>query len=292
MQETHVVLVGVATDVAMAALKLTVGLAAGSRALVADALHSLSDVVRDGVTLAGLRAARRPPDEDHSFGHGRYDTITALAIGVFLVVVGAAIAVAAYSSLRDRTVAAAPGAAALWIAGLAIVTKELLFRFTTAAARRRNSRALAAGAWHHRTDALSSIAVFGGIAGARIGGPRWALLDPIAGGIVGLIIVGVGGAFVFRTLREMSDVGLSPARRAQILAAAAEVEGVRDPHNLKTRRLGPAVAVELHFRVSPEMSVRDAHGLASEVERRIRALFNTEARVITHVEPMEAGTHP
>ena len=272
----------------MVALKLTVGLASGSSALVADALHSLSDLVSDGVTLAGLRAARRPPDEDHSFGHGRYDTITALAIGVFLVVVGAAIAVSAYVSLRDGTVPPVPGPAALWIAGLAIVAKELLFHLTASVARQHNSRALAAGAWHHRTDALSSVAAFGGIAGARLGGPQWAILDPIAGAVVGLIIVVVGGAFVLRALREMSDASLSPAKCAQILATAAGVQGVRDPHSLKTRRLGPTVAVEIHVRVAPDMSVHEAHELATEVERRIRALFSTEARVITHVEPMKS----
>lgn len=286
--QRRVTVIGAGINVVLAVGKIATGVVARSNALIADGIHSFSDLATDVVVLFGLRASRRPADETHSYGHGRFETVAALFVGLALVAAGGGIgwsAVLSVVSVAAGAVLPRPGGVALVAAGVSIVAKEALFQWTAAVGRRTGSPVMVANAWHHRSDALSSVGAMVGIGAAYLLGPQWRVLDPIAAVVVGAVIVGVGVQTAHTALREMTDAALTIAECDQILAAIHEVPGVTDPHNLRTRRLGSTVAVEVHIRVDPQASVTDAHQTATEVEGQIRALFGSQTRVITHIEP-------
>ncbi len=284
----RVTLFGAATNVILAATKITVGVVAASHALVADGIHSLSDLVADFTVYWGVRAAGRPPDADHSYGHGRFETLAALFVGVLLLLAGASFAwhaaTTVVSALRGAPLAV-PGGAAIWVALVSVVAKEALCRVTMRVARKSGSPAVSASAWHHRADALSSVTALLGIAAARMLGRSWALLDPAAAVLVAGAVLWIGLRTVWQAAREMTDEGLSPDEQARIYDEILRVPGVSDPHDLRTRRLGSSVALEVHIRVDSNTTVRRAHDLASEVERRLRVAFGRETQVTTHIEP-------
>lgn len=283
-----ITLIGAAVNIMLAVGKIVGGIIAFSTALIADGVHSLSDLTTDAIVVLGVKAARRPPDENHTFGHWRYETISALFVGLFLVAAGVTIGWQGFERIRYVLGGGAvppPRRLAVLIAAISILSKEILFRATRRVGQKRESTAIVANAWHHRSDALSSVASFFGISGAIIFGDRWVMLDPLTAIIVAALIVFVGVRTGIEALREMSDYSLTEDECNDLLKIVADVPGVSDPHNLKTRRLGPIVAIEIHFRVRGAMTVRDGHVRATEVERRIRERFGPETRVITHVEP-------
>lgn len=293
VRSVHVAIVGALINILLSLGKVVAGVLAASGALVADGIHSLSDLVTDGVVLVGMRVADLPEDQGHAFGHGRYETISAFLVGAVLVSAGVLVARDAVVQGRDILAGASVAVPARWAAGVAagaVLVKEWLFRITRREGRRTGSPALLANAWHHRSDALSSVAAFLGIMGASLLGPRGRLLDPIAAAVVALMIVGVGGRTVFFAVREMSDASLPVEDCASLLELARSVPGVQDPHGLRTRRLGRTIAVELHIRVDGEISVNEAHEMASRVEGAIRGAYGPSSRVITHVEPLHNGS--
>ncbi|MDA3950783.1 MAG: cation diffusion facilitator family transporter [Spirochaeta sp.] len=283
-----VTIIGAFSNVALAVVKVLFGLVGNSAALIADGVHSVSDLVTDAVVLFGVKIARKPPDDNHTYGHGRYETISAFLVGLILVSAGGVIG---WHGLRqaigilDGAVVAPPQLFTLAIAAVSVVVKEILFQLTRTAGRAQNSPVVVANAWHHRSDALSSVATLIGISGAIFLGERWVILDPITAVLVSVLVVVVGLKTAIHALREMTDHALSENECAEVLSIVDAVSGVTDPHNLKTRRLGPTVAVEIHVRVDGEMTVNEAHARASEVERRIRDRFGADTTVITHVEP-------
>lgn len=285
MTVARVTIIGVVVNVILAAAKLAAGVLGSSAALLADAVHSLSDLVTDGAVLWGATAARRPADEDHAYGHGRYETLAALLVGGSLVFGAVAIALGQVRILLAGSPGGSPRLVAFWAASASILVKETLFRLTRSVARRTGSPAAAANAWHHRSDAMSSIAACVGVGGAVWFGDRAAMLDPIAAVVVSVMVAYVGLRIGSGALREMTDVGLSPAERAEIGRIILGVGGTSDPHNLKTRRLGRTAAIEVHFRVDGSMTVDQAHEIASRVEAGIVARFGSDTRVITHIEP-------
>ncbi len=284
-----ITIIGAIVNVLLAAAKITVGLLAGSSALIADGIHSLSDLATDAIVVLGVKAARRPPDDNHAFGHGRYETVSALFVGLFLIIAGVTIGwhgVDRALRIGRGGAVAPPGLVAAAVAAVSILAKEVLFRITRKVGRRQDSPVIVANAWHHRSDALSSVASFIGISGAILLGDTWVILDPLTAMVVAVLIIIVGVKAGAESLREMTDHSLNEEECAELIRIVENVPGVSDAHNLKTRRLGPVVAVEIHFRVRAGMTVRDGHIRASEVERRIRDRFGPATTVITHVEPI------
>jgi cation diffusion facilitator family transporter len=289
LQAERATVLGALVNIILSLLKFVGGAAAGSGALVADGVHSLSDLATDVAVLLGLRAAQRPPDRNHAYGHGRYETLSALFVGVMLL--AAAGGIAWHSIQRILYVAAGgvigrPAPFAMVVAAVSIAVKEVMFHVTRRIGLAGGSPGVVANAWHHRSDAMSSVATFIGVAGAAYLGQEWSILDPAAAAVVAIMIGWVGLKAAVVALREMTDHALPSDDRETIRRIVLSVPGTSDPHNLKTRRLGSDVSIEVHFRVHGEISVNAGHDIASEVESRIKERFGISSTVITHVEPL------
>ncbi len=286
---TRVTWIGFAVNLGLAGLKLAAGVVGQSGAMIADAAHSVSDLGTDILAIAGSRIAAAPADENHDYGHGKYETVTAAVIGGVLLFVGGGIfwngASTIWANLRGEPLES-PGAVALAAAVVSIAVKELLYQYTIHVGQRIESKAVIANAWHHRSDALSSVGAMLGIGGAMLLGEPWRLLDPAAAVLVSLLIVKVGLQISSQSIGELTEESLNDALEAEILQIASSVPGVEEPHKLRTRRIGGDIAVDLHIRVDADMRVSDAHILASQVEERLRARFGQSTFVSIHVEPL------
>ena len=260
--------------------------------MVADAMHSLSDFATDIVVLVGFRFVGKPPDKGHDYGHGKYETLATAVIGAALLLVGASIfrggAVKIWQSLKGEHLEA-PGGIALVAAVFSIVVKEWLYRYTVIAGKRINSQAIIANAWHHRSDAFSSVGTMLGIGGAIVLGENWHILDAVAAVVVSLFIVKVAIEISSGSIRELAEESLTDEVENEILRIASAFSGVTHPHNLRTRRIGTEIAVDLHIRVACDMRVDDAHRITAEIESAIRKRFGQSTFVSIHVEPTAAG---
>ena len=269
-------------------LKALAGVAGHSAAMVSDAVHSLSDFVTDIVVLVFVRVSARPQDEGHDYGHGKFETLATLFIGLALaaaavgIVVSGATKLASWLQGEDLP---SPGKIALWAALISIITKEILFQYTRIKGRKLNSPALEANAWHHRSDALSSIGAAIGIGGAIVLGERWTVLDPLASIVVGAMLVKVAWDLLGPSFGELTDSSLPTDMEQEMLRIINAVEGVEDPHNLRTRRIGNHIAAEVHIRLDGKLTLESAHEKASEVERRFKERFGKESHIIIHMEP-------
>ena len=281
--------VGFVGNLVLTVLKLAAGLVGHSGAMIADAVHSLSDLGTDIVVLISFKLVDRPVDKSHDYGHGKYETLAAAIIGISLLLVGGGIfwsgAVKIWASLQGERMES-PGGIAFVAAVISIAVKELLYRYTARVGERIGSQAVIANAWHHRSDALSSVGAMLGIGGAIVLGEKWYILDPAAAVIVSLFIVKVGTNIASGSIKELVEESLDDSDEAEIIDIASNVPGVANPHNLRTRRIGAYVAVDLHIRVAADMRVSEAHLIASEVEHRIRERFGQAAFVSIHVEPL------
>lgn len=275
-------------NLGLGAAKAGIGAWGGSQALLADGVHSLSDLASDVAVLAGLRAARRPGDEDHAYGHGKYETLAAAGIGLLLAGVAAHIGWEAIGRIAGAIRGAwegGPSALAFWAAVAGIAVKEGLYQATMRVARATGSSALAANAWHHRSDAFSSMATGAGIGAAVFLGKEWAVLDPIAALFVAVILLRVAWGILREQWGGLTDEALPPGVQAEILTMANSTEGVADPHHLRTRMVGRHAVIELHIRLDPEMPLREAHEIASHLERALKRRFGEETIVTLHLEP-------
>lgn len=289
----RVTAVGLAVNVALAAGKLAAGLAGRSGAMIADAVHSVSDFATDIVVLVCVRLSSRPRDEDHDYGHGKYETLASVLIGLAL----AAVAIGIFANsvgLIKRVVEGEqiprPGLVAVIAAGVSIIVKEALYRYTVVEGRRLNSPAVVANAWHHRSDALSSVATLVGIGGARFLGGSWRILDPIAAIMVSALIVKVAYDLVVSGVNELVEHSLPASTEKEILDIVTSDGNVSDPHNLKTRRIGQNIAVEVHIRLPHDMTVGQSHSITVGIERRLRERFGDGTQTIIHVEPLKSGS--
>ena len=286
----RVTVAGSVVNLLLVGLKAFAGMAGHSAAMVSDAVHSLSDFVTDIVVLVFVRVSARPQDEDHDYGHGKFETLATLLIGLALaaaaigIVVGGAVKLARWLQGEDLP---APGKLALWAALVSIVVKELLFQYTRWKGRHLQSRALEANAWHHRSDALSSIGAAIGIGGALLLGDRWTVLDPLASIVVGAMLVKVAWDLLGPSFGELTDSSLPAETEQEMLDLITSVPGVEDPHNLRTRRIGNLIAAEVHIRLDGSQTLEEAHEKASEVERRFRERFGRESHIIVHMEPLK-----
>ncbi len=288
----RVTAVGLAVNVALAAGKLAAGLAGRSGAMIADAVHSVSDFATDIVVLVCVRLSSRPRDEDHDYGHGKYETLASVLIGLAL----AAVAIGIFANsvgLIKRVVEGEqiprPGLVAVIAAGVSIIVKEALYRYTVVEGRRLNSPAVVANAWHHRSDALSSVATLVGIGGARFLGGSWRILDPIAAIMVSALIVKVAYDLVVSGVNELVEHSLPASTEKEIIDIVTSDGNVSDPHNLKTRRIGQNIAVEVHIRLPHDMTVGQSHSITVGIERRLRERFGDGTQTIIHVEPLKNG---
>lgn len=289
---SFVTLVGSAGNLLLLTFKFVAGIVAGSSAMVADAVHSLSDFLTDLIVLVFVRVSTRPQDAGHAYGHGKFETLATLFIALALV--GAAIGIIVAGAVKfarwlEGEPLETPGKLALWAALLSIVVKEILYRYTVAKGKALESRALVANAWHHRSDAFSSIGAAIGIGGAILLGPRWAVLDPLASIVVGAMLGKVAWDLLKKSAGELTDGALPPPVEQEILEIIAASPQVSEPHHLRTRRIGNRVAIEAHVRLDGEMSIREAHDIVSEIERKLRERFGPSTLVTLHMEPKKQG---
>ena len=274
--------VSVLVNLVLTVAQVLAGIVSGSQALVADGIHSLSDLASDFVVLLALRHSRKEADEDHHYGHQRYENAASLVVGALLLAVGVGMLWAAASKLRAPELIAPVNPLALWVALATLVAKEGLFRYMLAVAQRVRSSLLVANAWHARSDAASSLVVAVGIGGNLLG---WGLLDPIAALVVGLMVTKMGWDFVWDALHDLTDRAASEEQTRRIEQEILATPGVRGLHDLRTRKTGDMILVDVHIEIDGDQTVRDGHEIAEEVHRRVMQRHPVLS-VMTHTDPV------
>ncbi len=278
-----VTIVGIVANLVLVALKIYAGIVGKSQALIADGIHSLSDLLSDFVVLVGLKWGHQEADDNHPFGHGRIETISSMVIGILLIAAGGGIVFNAVTALYEHQ-KAQPTLLTLIIAFLSIAIKEAMYWYTLLAGKRMKSMLLIANAWHHRTDALSSVAVLIGIGGVYLN-PNWYLADSLASLFVTYFILRVGGQMVWHALKEVVDTAPDKEVLENIKNVAQEVDGVLNAHDIHSRFSGGQIFSEIHIVVDPEITVREGHDIADNVEATVLEKIDDLVRVIVHVDP-------
>lgn len=286
----RVTLWGSTVNLLLVVCKFAAGVLGGSAAMVADAVHSLSDFVTDVVVLLFVRLSGKPCDVDHEFGHGKYETLATAIIGLMLGGVGLGVLWSGGSEIvrwwQGETLRA-PGLIALGAALLSLLSKELLYQWTVRQGRRLRSAAVVANAWHHRSDALSSLGTTAGIGGAILLGEAWRVLDPLAAVVVSVLILKVAVQLFVPSMEELLEKSLPEEEEKEIRAVILEQPGCTDPHNLRTRRIGNYCAIDVHFRMDGRTTIDEAHRATREIEDRLRERFGSQTLINTHVEPVK-----
>ena len=277
-------------NIALFAFKLVAGIVGRSGAMIADAVHSASDFATDIVVLVFVRISTKPRDDDHDWGHGKYETLASLIIGVALFAVG--IEILADSAEKIAAVASGevlprPGVIAIIAAAVSIIAKEALYHYTVRIGRKVDSPSVVANAWHHRSDALSSVGALIGIGMAYFLGERWRIADPIAAIVVAALILKVAYDLCRTALAELLEKSLSKEVEEEILSIISATPNVYKPHNLRTRRIGANIAIEVHIRVDGAMTVHDSHEISRDIERALRHRFGEQTAVAIHIEPIK-----
>ena len=290
---TKVTLVGSIGNLVLLTFKFVSGIVAGSAAMMADAVHSLSDFLTDLIVLVFVRIGARPQDASHDYGHGKFETLATLFVALALV--GAAIGIIVSGSVKiarwlNGETLETPGLLALWAALLSILVKEILYRYTVAKGKALDSPAVVANAWHHRSDALSSFGAAVGIGGAILLGQRWAVLDPLASIVVGAMLVKVAWDLLKGSAGELTDSSLPEETEREIEEIIRRFPQVSQPHNLRTRRIGNRIAIEAHVRLDGEMSLLEAHDIVTAIENKIKERFGKSTLVTIHMEPLPDPT--
>lgn len=283
-----VTLVGSAGNVALMAFKFVAGILGHSAAMVADAVHSLSDFVTDLIVICFVRVSAKPQDESHDYGHGKFETLASFFVGLALVAAATGIIVSGAVKLADwlhGEQLPAPGRLALWAALISIAVKELLYQYTARAGKRLDSQAVVANAWHHRSDALSSIGAAIGIGGAILLGDRWTVLDPLASIVVGAMLVKVAVNVLRGSMNELTECSLPAETEREIEDIIRSCPDVCEPHNLRTRKIGNRIAIEAHIRMDGNTTLNVAHDRATDIENRLKERFGTQTHVTLHMEP-------
>ncbi|RXA21230.1 cation transporter [Methanosarcina sp. MSH10X1] len=278
----------IAVNFLLTGFKFVAGIAGNSSAMIADAVHSLSDFVTDIAVIVGLRVATKPGDSTHNYGHGKIETLAAVFIGLVLAVVAFGIFWGGLDKIlaffRGETLPA-PSLIALLAAILSIVLKEWLYRYTMVSARELKSDALIANAWHHRSDAFSSIGTMIGIGGAILLGGKWVVLDPIAAVVLSFFILKVAFDISYKNLNELLEASLDSETYKNIEEILISTEGVLGFHELKTRKIGNAMAADVHIEVDRDLSIVDAHEISTRIEDRLKETCGKNGHFSIHVEP-------
>ena len=287
-----VTLVGSAGNVALMAFKFVAGILGHSAAMVADAVHSLSDFVTDLIVICFVRVSAKPQDESHDYGHGKFETLASFFVGLALVAAATGIIVSGAVKLADwlhGEQLPAPGRLALWAALISIAVKELLYQYTARAGKRLDSQAVVANAWHHRSDALSSIGAAIGIGGAILLGDRWTVLDPLASIVVGAMLVKVAVNVLRGSMNELTECSLPAETEHEIEDIIRSCPDVCEPHNLRTRKIGNRIAIEAHIRMDGNTTLDVAHDRATDIENLLKERFGAQTHVTLHMEPTKKG---
>ena len=285
-----VTLWGSVVNFVLVVFKFVAGILGHSAAMMSDAIHSVSDFATDIVVLAFVRISHKPKDKSHDYGHGKFETLATTLIGVALFAVAVGIFIDGAKKITiwaKGGVLPQPGMVAFWAALVSIVLKELTFQYTKRKAEQLDSQAMKANAWHHRSDALSSIGTAIGIGGAILLGERWTVLDPIASVAVGALIVKVAVDLLKNGMGELMEQSLPDAVENEILDIVRSVPEVNEPHDLRTRRIGNHYAIEMHILMDGSRSLKETHGKASEIERLLKERYGEETHVSIHVEPLD-----
>lgn len=272
----------------LTAFKIWAGVAGRSGAMIADGIHSLSDFITDIIVIVGFRFTKKPEDEKHNYGHGKIETVMTIIISLFLILVGFKLfksgSVNIFSVLKGTTLPS-PKIVALIAAIVSILTKEILYRYTVIVGKKINSSALIANAWHHRSDAFSSIGSAIGIGGAVLLGNKWTILDPVASVIVSIFIIKVGVEILFPAVNELLECSLSQTEIDEIKKIITSSNEIKEYHKLRSRKIGNKNAVEFHILVNKNMNVEAAHDIANDIEYKLKELLGIDSIITIHIEP-------
>ena len=283
-----VTIIGSIANFALLAFKFVAGILGHSAAMLADAVHSLSDFVTDVIVLVFVRISNKPQDKDHDYGHGKYETLATAIIGILLLLVGFGILWSGASSIlafMKGEQLEAPGMVALIAALVSILLKEILYQYTVIKGKSLNSQAVVANAWHHRSDAFSSIGTAIGIGGAILLGEHWRVLDPIAAVIVSFFIMKVAIQLLIPCVDELLEKSLPDEVEKDIEQALLSFPGVSEPHHLRTRRIGSYCAIEVHVRMDGGITLEEAHTTATAIEHKLKTMLGEGTLINIHVEP-------
>lgn len=288
----RVTLLGSVVNLLLLVFKFVAGVLGHSAAMIADAVHSLSDFVTDLIVIVFVKISSKPEDADHAYGHGKYETLASCIIGLALIVVGVMMGynatVKIVDVVRNGTELASPGIIALAAAVLSIVLKEWMFHLTRKVAREVDSPAVEANAWHHRSDALSSVGTAIGIGGAVLLGSKWAVLDPIAALVVSVFIVVQAAKILSDAIGQLMEKSLPRDVEQRICEIVYEEEGTSDIHHLRTRKIGSQISIELHVRMNGYLTLREVHDKSIAIEKRLRVAFGDSTYINLHVEPLKS----
>lgn len=277
-----VTLLGALLDGLLGLAKVATGFTVGSAALIADGIHSFSDLVTDAFVVIAIHYGRQAPDHNHHYGHGRIETLATLLLGSVLIFVAGGIAWASLSRLLEGRLISAPGLWAIALAVIALIGKEWIFRYTLRVARKVGSKLLEANAWHSRSDALSTVVVLIGLVGAQLG-IGW--LDALAAIAVALLVGKIGGSLLWESVQELIDTALPEEDQQRMRILTLNVPGVDDMHQLRTRTVGGQVLLDLHLVVAPRLTVSEAHEIGNQVCRELRHAYPSLADVTFHIDP-------
>lgn len=285
---TLVTLIGSVVNIILTVFKILAGILGRSTAMIADGIHSLSDLLSDIVVIVFVKISAKGRDKDHDYGHGKFETFATLIISLMLIVVAVNLMSGGINKIRqilDGGEVSSPGMIALWAAVASIVLKEILYHYTIIQGRALNSPMMIANAWHHRSDAFSSVGSLLGIAGAIFLGDKFVILDPITGCVISIFILVMAVKMSVPAIKELLDVSLPDEVEQQIVSTAKSIQGVIDLHELKTRREGPGIIMEGHLVLDSDISLKEAHNISKKVEESLRKEFGSETQISLHLEP-------
>ena len=284
----RVTLLGSVANLLLVVFKFIAGIVGHSAAMIADAVHSLSDFITDIIVIIFVAISGKPEDSDHSYGHGKYETLATAVIGIILFFVGVGILISGIKAIVGALQGVplqAPSLLALIAAVISVVVKEALYHYTVKRGKALGSSSVVANAWHHRSDALSSIGTAIGIGGAVFLGEQWRILDPIAAVVVSIFIIKVAVELIKPCIDELVERSLPEEVEQRIHALILQSPQVSSPHHLRTRRIGSCIAIEVHIRMDGQISLSEAHQVASDIERRLKAEFGEKTHIGIHMEP-------
>jgi len=287
--------VGSVVNVLLVVFKFIAGIFGKSSAMVADAVHSLSDLLSDFIVIVFVKISGKPVDDNHDYGHGKYETLATIIVGIILGIAGIGLLVDGVTQsiafFRGNALPR-PGMLALWAAVISIVLKELLFHYTMRVDKKVDSPALRANAWHHRSDALTSIGTLIGIAGAMFLGEKWRVLDPMAAIFVSCYIIKAACTLSKPAFEELLEISLPAMQKEEISKIIMTTPGVLMMHRLRTRRIGVNIAVECHIKLNPTLTLAEAHDIATNIENRFKTRYGSGSFINIHMEPYTPSSNP
>lgn len=284
-----VTIVGALANVTLLIFKFVAGIISNSAAMIADAVHSLSDFITDVVVIVFVKISSKPQDKSHDYGHGKFETLATLIIGIVLLFIGLMIlyngASATYRCIWLGEELHRPGMIAFWAAIFSIILKEAVYQYTVYKGKNLNSQAVIANAWHHRSDAFSSIGTAVGIGGAIFLGDKWVVLDPIAAIVVSVFIINVSLKIIIKSINELLEKSLPDEIENEIIKVAESFDMVKDVHDLRTRRIGNNIAIEMHLLMDGNLSLQCTHNTTELIESELRKKYGEHTHIAIHVEP-------